>query len=157
HGKFREAPGTRAVFAWKCPSTSDPPTGVCIADVNRDGLPDIVVGNHFKIPSREPAPVRLYLHNGLNDGHPSYEDGTEAAGLTKLGMNAPHVEIQDRDNDRWLDINVSIVKFRDGKPYPVIFRNQGVTGVPKFQDDAWGVNDFPNADDRATKQTKGFF
>src|SRR5262249_1678544 len=30
-GKFREAPGTRAVFAWKGLSADDAPTGVCIA------------------------------------------------------------------------------------------------------------------------------
>src|SRR5581483_9564013 len=115
-GNFREAPGTRETFAWKCPSSSDAPTGVCIADVNRDGLPDIVVGNHFKQPWREPAPVRLYLHMGIKDGIPSFRDVTEAAALIPLGMKGPHVEIQDFDNDGWPDISVSIVKFRDGKP-----------------------------------------
>src|SRR5262249_6731514 len=49
-GRFREAPGTREVFAWKGLGPEDAPTGVCIADANRDGLPDIVVGHHFKAP-----------------------------------------------------------------------------------------------------------
>jgi hypothetical protein len=158
HGKFREAPGTRAVFAWKCPTAEDSPTGVCIADVNRDGLPDIVVGHHFKRPWQEPAPVRLYLNRGVKDGNPTFKDVTEAAGLTPLGMKAPHVEIQDFDNDGWPDISVSIIKFKDDKPYPVIFRNLGIRdGIPRFRDDAWEVNDFPTAADRGAKRTNDFF
>jgi hypothetical protein len=157
-GKFKEAANTRATFAWKVPSNSDPVTGVCIADVNRDGLPDIIVGHHYKQPWRGPAPVRLYLHKGIKDGNPTYEDVTSAAGLTPLGMKAPHLEIQDFDNDGWPDIFVSIVKFRDGKPYPVIYRNLGERGaVPKFRDDAWAVNDFPAAADLAPKGTAAFY
>src|SRR6185295_19923174 len=49
-GKFREAPGTREVFAWKYGEGDDTTAGVCIADVNRDGLLDIVIGHHFKRP-----------------------------------------------------------------------------------------------------------
>src|SRR5262249_46515875 len=67
----------------------------------------------------------------------------------------------DFDNDGWPDIYVSIVKFTPGERgeanprcYPVIYRNQGVQGgIPRFRDDAWGVNDFPTAEDRAL--TKG--
>lgn len=158
NGGFREAPGTRDVFAWKGLTAENSPTGVCIADVNRDGLPDIVVGHHFKAPWQKPAPIRLYLHRGIKDGSPAFEDVTEAAGLAPLAMKAPHVEIQDFDNDGWPDIFVSIVKFQDGKPCPVIYRNLGVRGgVPKFRDDAWAVNDFPTADDLAVKRTGPFF
>jgi hypothetical protein len=158
HGKFREAPGTREVFAWKGLTPENMPTGVCLADLNRDGLPDIVVGHHFKAPWRQPAPVRLYLHTGLKDGNPTYREVTEEAGLTALAMKAPHVEIQDFDNDGWPDIFVSIVKFRDGKPYPVIFRNLGVKdGVPRFRNDAWAVNDFPTAADQAIGGAGPFF
>jgi len=143
-GRFREAPGTREVFAWKTPRSDSSPTGVCIGDVNRDGLPDIVVGHHFKWSLREPAPVRLYLHRGMREGNPAFEEVTQQSGLAPLAMKAPHVEIQDFDNDGWPDIFVSIVKFKDGRPYPVVFRNQGVEGsTPRFRDDAWAVNDFP--------------
>lgn len=157
-GKFREAPGTREVFRWKCPSSEDNPAGVCIADVNRDGLPDIVIGHHYKAPWKGPTPIRLYLNRGIKDGNPTFEDVTEAAGLGPLTMKAPHVEIQDFDNDGWPDIYVSIVKFKDGKPYPVIYRNLGVRdGIPRFREDAWAVNDFPNKEDLAVKRTGALF
>src|SRR5262249_53427551 len=136
----------------------DAPTGVCIADLNRDGLPDIVVGHHFKAPWRSPAPIRLYLNRGIKDGNPVFEDVTEAAGLKPLAMKAPHLEIQDFDNDGLPDIYVSIVKFAGDKPCPVIFKNLGVKdGIPRFRDDAWGVNDFPTGEDRAPKGGTGAF
>jgi hypothetical protein len=153
-GKFVESPGSRDVFRWKVASAEDTPAGVCIGDVNRDGLADIVIGNHFKSPWTTPAPVRLYLNRGLKDGVPTFEDVTTAAGLKPLAMKSPHVEIQDFDNDGWPDIYVSIVKFKDGVPCPVIFKNMGVTGgMPRFRDDAWAVNDFPTAEDRAIKRS----
>ena len=158
-GKYKEAPGTRAIFAWKNLTANDPPAGVCIADVNRDGLPDIVIGNHFKSPWTSPAPVRLYLNRGIKDGVPAFEDVTEAAGLTPLAMKAPHVEIQDFDNDGWPDIYVSIVKFADGKPCPIIFKNLGVNkdGVPRFSNDGWAVNDFPTNEDKNLKSSAKLF
>jgi hypothetical protein len=156
-GKFREAPGSREVFRWKV-GKDDPPAGVCIADVNRDGLLDIVIGHHPKSPWVTPTPIRLYLNRGIKDGVPTFEDVTEAAGLKPLPMKAPHVEIQDFDNDGWPDIYVSIVKFRDGKPYPMIYRNLGVRdGIPRFSDEAWGVNDWPTAEDRAIKRSGALF
>jgi hypothetical protein len=157
-GKFREAPGSREVFRWKVASPEDTPAGVCIADVNRDGLPDIVIGHHTKTPWKDPVSIRLYLNRGVKDGVPIFEDVTKAAGLEPLTMKGPHVEIQDFDNDGWPDIYVSIVKFKDGKPYPVIYRNLGVKdGIPRFSNDAWAVNDFPNKDDLALKGSGPLF
>jgi hypothetical protein len=157
-GRFREAPGSREAFRWKVPGPEDTPAGVCFGDVNRDGLPDVVIGNHFKSPWTTPAPVRLYLHRGIKDGVPTFEDVSDAAGLKPLEMKAPHVEVQDFDNDGWPDIYVSIVKFKDGAPCPVIFKNLGVNdGLPRFREDAWAVNDFPTAEDRALKRSGPLF
>src|SRR5262249_18355855 len=119
---------------------------------DRDVRADVVIGNDFKPPWLRRAPVRLYLHGGITDGNPTFRDVTEAAGLTPLAMKAPHVEVQDFDNDGWPDLYVSMVKFKDGKPYPVIFRNLGVRdGLPRFREDALAVNDFPTAADKAIK------
>jgi enediyne biosynthesis protein E4 len=170
-GKFIEAPGSRKVFQWKGLGKDDTPAGVCIADVNRDGLPDIVIGHHNKAPWKTPAPIRLYLNKGIKNGVPAFEDVTEAAGLFALSMKAPHVEIQDFDNDGWPDIYVSIVKFKDGRPYPIIFKNTGAQssplppgegpgvrgGIPRFKADGWDVNDFPSKEELAIKNSGALF
>jgi hypothetical protein len=159
HGKFRECSDSRKVFAWDIPGGGDNMVGgVCFGDVNRDGLLDIVIGQHFEAPWKSPVPVRLYLNRGIKQGVPTFEDVTEAVGLTALPMKAPHVEIQDLDNDGWPDIYVSVVKFADGKPHPVIFKNLGVKdGLPQFRADALAVNDFPTADDKAVKRSGDLF
>jgi hypothetical protein len=158
HGKFREAPGSRRLFAWNGSGGDNMIAGACFADVNRDGLLDLVIGQHYKQPWKDPVPVRLYLNRGVKDGNPVFEDVTEAAGLTAIPMKAPHVEVQDFDNDGWPDIYVSVVKFRDGKPYPVIFRNLGVRdGIPRFREEALAVNDFPTKEDLALKRSGDLF
>jgi hypothetical protein len=160
-GKFREAAGSRPVFSWEGVGGAGGDNmvcGVCFADVNRDGLLDIVLGQHYSTPWKSPVPNRLYLNRGLKDGIPTFEDVTERVGLTPLAMKAPHVEVQDFDNDGWPDIYQSLVKFRDGKPYPVIFKHLGLKdGLPRFREDAWAVNDFPTAEDKAVKRTGELF
>lgn len=153
-GKFHELPGARQLFAYKGAGEAggdNMTCGVHFCDVNRDGLLDLVLGQHYSMPWRDTVPNKLFINRGVKDGVPTFEDVTEKAGLTPLGLKSPHVEFQDFDNDGWPDIYFSTVKFKDGKPYPVIFRHQGVVkdGVPLFRDDAWAVNDFPTAEDRA--------
>jgi len=160
-GKFREMPGSRKLFAWKNAGLAGGDNmvcGVCFCDVNHDGLLDIVLGQHYSAPWRESVPNRLYLNRGIKDGVPTFEDVTDKVGLTALAMKSPHVEVQDFDNDGWPDIYFSTVKFKDGKPYPVIFRHQGIKGgLPRFRDDAWAVNDFPTAVDRAIADSGKMF
>jgi hypothetical protein len=158
HGKFREAPGTREVFAWKTAGGDNMVCGVCFGDVNRDGRLDVVIGQHFEKPWVNPVANRLYLNRGLRDGSPVFEDVTDAAGLKPLPLKAPHVEIQDFDNDGWPDLSASLVKFKAGRPYPLIFKHLGVRdGLPHFREDALGVNDFPTDEDRAIKRPGDLF
>jgi hypothetical protein len=162
-GRYSELPTTHGDFTWSYTDTLDDTTcGVCFGDVNRDALPDIVVGSHFDRPwFTGGVPVRLYLHRGQEGGLPRFEDVTEAAGLHPLPMKSPHVEVQDFDNDGWPDIYTSIVKFAagDGRPCPVIFRNRGTTpgGVPQFHEDALAVNDFPTEQDRQQGDVSALF
>jgi hypothetical protein len=158
-GKFREAHEASKVFnaAWSYKGDNTT-CGVCLGDVNRDGLLDVVIGQHYKQPWLQPVAVRLYLNRGVKDGSPSFEDVTDKVGLKPLPMKGPHVELQDFDNDGWPDLYVSIVKFAGGKSYPVIFKNLGVKdGLPQFREDALAVNDFPSKEDQAIKKTGDFF
>jgi hypothetical protein len=160
-GKFREADNKVFLAAWEGAGGAGGDNmicGVCAGDVNRDGLLDIVLGPHYSTPWRNPIAARLYLNRGSKDGLPRFDDVTDAAGLLPLPMKAPHVEIQDFDNDGWPEIYVSQVKFADGKPYPVIFQHLGLNdGLPRFRTGALAVNDFPTAADQAVKKTGEFF
>jgi hypothetical protein len=161
-GKFKEMPGSRQLFAYKGAGEAGGDNmvcGVCFGDLNRDGLLDIVLGQHYSAPWRESVPNKLFINRGIKDGMPIFEEVSEKAGLIALGLKSPHVEIQDFDNDGWPDIYFSTVKFKDGKPYPVIFRHQGVIrdGIPLFRDDAWAVNDFPTAEDKAIADSTRMF
>lgn len=157
-GKFKEAAGAHDTFAWPTAKGDDMVCGVAIADVNGDALPDIVLGQHYSRPWLEGVPNRLYLNRGVTRGVPNFEDVTEKCGLIPLPLKGPHVEIQDFDNDGRPDIYTSIVKFAEGKPHPVIFRNLGNRGgLPQFKEYALGVNDFPTDEDRAIKRSGTFF
>ncbi len=160
-GKFTEAGADVGDFAWKYEDTADDTTcGVCIADTNRDGKLDILIGSHFSRPwTTGGVPVRLYLNVG-SKGKPRFENVTEKAGLVPLPLKSPHVEVQDFDNDGWPDIYTSIVKFAGDQPHPVIFRNLGASGsqsLPKFRTDALAVNDFPTEEDKQIKSSGKFF
>ncbi|HEX7906456.1 MAG TPA: CRTAC1 family protein [Chitinophagaceae bacterium] len=156
HGKFKEAPGNRELFAWEGTGGDNMVCGIDFGDINRDGLLDIVLGPHFQNPWSNPQSLRLFLNKGIKDGNPLFEEVTKAVGMKPLPMKAPHVEFQDFDNDGWPDLYTSIVKFKDNIPYPVIFKNTGLKkGLPQFTEDALAVNNFPDDEDR--KGSKDFF
>jgi hypothetical protein len=159
-GRFNEVPAQYANFAWTySQNRQNTSCGVAFGDVNRDGRLDIIIGSHFSDPWQTGGvAIRLYLNRGEKDGWPVFEDVTEAAGLTPLLMKSPHIEVQDFDNDGWPDIYTSIVKFAGGQCYPVIFRNLGVKdGIPRFREDAWGVNDFPTHVDVKAHEGDAFY
>jgi hypothetical protein len=118
-----------SVFAWPPLGEEDLVTGASIADVNRDGLLDIAVGQHFNSTVDQGAlvPVRLFL----NRGEGSFEDVTEAAGLVGLPTKGPHVELNDMDNDGWPDLVTTASA--GGGTTPAVFRHNGLDGdIPTF-------------------------
>ncbi len=129
---FTEVDG--AVGEWETFGPEDDVSGAAIADVNRDGWLDLVVGHHFNstVDRGSSVPVRLYLNDTSEPGGPiELRDVTEAAGLTGLPTKAPHVEIADMDNDGWPDI-VTTASASDGSA-PAVFRHLGLEeGVPQF-------------------------
>jgi hypothetical protein len=130
-GTFHEA--DTAVFGWSTYGGEDDVTGVAIADVNRDGRPDILLGQHYNstLDFGRQVPVRLYLHQGQHGEDPVFRDVTEESGLIGLPTKAPHVEFTDFDNDGWPDI-LTTASGRDGTR-PAIFHHLGLeNGVPMF-------------------------
>lgn len=131
-GSFTEIDSS--VFAWQVYDDEDDVAGVSVADVNRDGLLDVLIGQHYNstVDDGRLVPVRLYLNRG-NDGagSPTFEDVTEATGLVGLPTKAPHVEINDLDNDGWPDL-VTTASAGDGT-VPAVFKHNGLSGdVPTF-------------------------
>ncbi len=138
-GRFREA-DARA-FSPELYGEEDDVAGIEVADLDRDGLPDIVLGQHFNstVDADCTVPVRLYLHRGVVDGDPTFEDVTDQAGLVGFSTKAPHVEVEDFDNDGWPDI-LATAAASDGAR-PAVLRNLGVQdGVPRFESDT-GLGD----------------
>ena len=71
----------------------------CIwADVNNDGLLDLVVGNRASSPVSRPVPCRLYLNEG--NGHFISVTGGDL-GVLRM-FTSPN--LGDYDNDGWLDV-----------------------------------------------------
>lgn len=122
-----------AIDDWETFGNEDDVAGVSIADVNRDTLPDLVLGHHFNstISQGSTVSVRLYL-NRTEGGSVRFEDVTERAGLIGLPTKAPHVEFADLDNDGHIDILTSASAA--GGTLPAVFRNTGRGGdIPTFE------------------------
>ena len=84
-----EADGLR--FATRCLMIS-PNEGCAIADVNRDGQPDIVAGTHwFAAPDFVPRPLRDIMQVSLGFGGPDF-----------YANNGDH--LYDVDGDGWIDV-----------------------------------------------------
>ncbi len=120
---------------WEIFGDEDDVAGASLADVNRDGLADLVLGQHFNstLSRNTLVPIRLYLNRTPAPGDtPVFEDVTDRAGLIGLPTKAPHVEFVDLDNDGLVDILTS-ASAAEGT-MPAIFRNRGVAdGVPTFE------------------------
>lgn len=110
----------------------DDPAGVAIGDLNRDGIPDIVLGQHNRLTVETEAedPVRVFAGLGPDtEGKPIFDEVTDEA-VSPLPTLAPHVFIADLDNDGWPDI-VTSASAADGTE-PAILRNVG-NGEMRFE------------------------
>lgn len=119
------------VLRWQVLGDEDDAAGIAVGDLDSDGRPDLVVGQHFNstVDDGERVPVRLFL-NRSEGGAIELVEVTEEAGSPGLWTKSPHVAIADVDNDGLADIVTSAAT---GDGVPLVLRNRGVTdGVPQF-------------------------
>jgi hypothetical protein len=141
--RFEEVPTLGETLAWKPLHNEDWPCGAAFGDLNGDGQSDLVLSIHG-----EPARNRIYLGSAKvskGESPPAFVDVTPQSGLpAEWPTRVPHVEMQDFDNDGWLDLYFSAAWLDEaGGITPLVYRNLGGKpgGVPRFQ----GPTPPPNA------------
>ncbi len=79
-------------------------TGVCIADINGDGLLDIFISHSGNYPDRESLCNEAYICTGIDaNGIPHYVDKAKELGLDLPGSQTTQVVFFDYDRDGDLD------------------------------------------------------
>jgi enediyne biosynthesis protein E4 len=111
----------------------DDPAGIAVGDLNGNGRPDLVVGQHFNstVDDGTRVPVRIFVNREVDGGF-ALDDVTDAAGSPGLETKSPHVAIVDLDNDGIPDIVTTAISSSDA---PIVLRGLGPDpdGTPRFE------------------------
>jgi hypothetical protein len=120
-------------LTWELFGDEDDPAGVAVGDLDGDGRPDLVLGQHFNstIDDGRRVPVRILL-NRSSPGEIAFTDVTEETGSPPLSTKSPHVAVVDVDNDGRNDVVTSAATTAGA---PLVLHNRGTSadGVPRFQ------------------------
>lgn len=131
-GRFREADGQ--LFRWERYGDEDDVAGVAVGDLDGDGRPDLVVGQHFNstLSQCNRVPVRVFLNRSDRGEDPTFTEVTEEAGIPSFPTKAPHVEIEDFDNDGLPDILATASAGAGARP-AVLRQRPRAGAVPRFE------------------------
>ncbi|WP_425307932.1 CRTAC1 family protein [Ammonicoccus fulvus] len=117
---------TQSDFGWPTYGKEDDPAGVVARDLDGDGRPELVIGQHYNstLDDDRQVPIRVYA-NRTEGNRIRFVDVTDSAGLLGLPTKSPHVEVADLDADGLPDLVTTAAADEHG---PVVFRN--VTETP---------------------------
>ena len=129
NGTFREKKYILVNSELTEPATTSPnwTCGADFGDIDNDGDMDLVIGDHLRA-ERSDHKIYLFLNDGNDSsGDPILKNITALAGIAETDGKAPHLQLQDIDNDGLIDIMVSNCT-------TFIFKNKGmVNGIPQFE------------------------
>ena len=133
---FREA--ASSPFPWELHNNEDDPAHVLITDANEDGLPDVLIGQHFNstVDSNIPEAVKVFINQGTDAGdEPTFEDVTQASGMPYLDTKSPQILLLDLDGDGRQDVVTTASSPAAGdERSPVLVMHRGVVdGVPAYE------------------------
>lgn len=103
-------------------------TGVSIADVNSDGLPDIYVC-HSGLFSGNRLSNELYLNKGLRNGVPFFVEAAKSYGLDAPGTQSTQAAFFDYDGDGDLDM---LLINHSNHTYNAFLNTRAVRATPDF-------------------------
>ncbi|MGB7203259.1 MAG: CRTAC1 family protein [Pyrinomonadaceae bacterium] len=124
-------------------------SGVALADINRDGAPDVILVNSGVVGGVRPenARTRLYINNGKGN----FTDRTDEWKLSSVGYGMG-VTVGDFDNDGWPDVfltsfdgNNRLLK-NSGKDFEDVTERSGIAADGKWATSA-GFFDLENDGD----------
>lgn len=115
-GRFEEV--KIPALAWERFGKEDDVAGVAAGDLDGDGRLDLVVGQHFNstLSHCREVPIRIFLNRTEKGQRLSFTNVTAAAGVPAFPGKAPHVEIEDYDNDGRPDILATVSAGRGTVP-----------------------------------------
>jgi enediyne biosynthesis protein E4 len=111
----------------------DDPAGIAVGDLNGNGRPDLVIGQHFNstVDDGTRVPVRIFVNREVDGGF-ALDDVTDASGSPGLETKSPHVAVVDLDNDGVADIVTTAISSSGA---PIVLRGLGpdADGTPVFE------------------------